>query len=229
MQTGEITNHPFAILLFPVERRLPVLLIHFLPAGGMPPAKILITTGIYEFKIVSVANGRAIDEEVFQEHFVLRFLVVEGEIITEPRAVARGLRVLIKGPVATARCSVTRFITKLKQSSLNLHHPAHTFRRDRRRRDCRIKLIAKQMLDVINQQFLMLHLVFKTESHNRKDRLSTIAIRQTFNESRHLFIDVGAIPQSLFHRWPRTCATFRSRHARPKSFVIRVEVKKKVP
>src|SRR5437588_13115870 len=100
-----------------------------------------------------------------------RLLVVEREIVTEPRAVATGLRVLIKGPVATARGSVTHSITKLTQSPLNLHHSAHAFNRDRRRRDGRIKLIAKQMLDVINQKFLMLHLMFKTESHNRKNRL----------------------------------------------------------
>ena len=159
---------------------------------------------------------------------MLWLLVVEREIVTEPRAVARGFRVLIKGPVATARGSVTHAITKLKQSPLNLHHPAHAFNRGRGRRDCHSKLITEQVLDVINQQFLMLHLVFETEPHNRKDRLGIIAIRHTFNKSRHLFIDVGAIPQRLFHRRPRTGATFRSRHTRPKSFVIRVEVKEKV-
>src|SRR2546425_7044009 len=159
---------------------------------------------------------------------MLWLLVIEREIVTEPQAIARGLRVLIKGPVATARGSVTLSITKLKQSSLNLHHSAHAFNRDRRRGDCRIKLIAKQMLDVINQQLLMLHFVLKTKPHDRENGFCIVTSRNALDESRHLLVNMGAIPQSLFHRRPRACATFRPRHARAKSFVIRVAVKEKV-
>src|SRR3989442_2750012 len=195
----------------------------------MPPTKVLITAGVDEFKVVAVADRRPIDEKVFQELLVLLLFIVECEIVTEPRAVARGLRIyFIKGPVATARGSVTYSITKLKQSSLNLHHPAHTFNRDRRRRDCRIKLIAKQVLDVINQQLLMLHLMFEPEPHYRQNRFCIVTSRNPLDESPHLLVNVGAIPQSLFHRRPRACATFRPRHARPKSFVIRVEVKEEL-
>ena len=228
MQTGKITNHPFAILLFPVKRRSPVLLIHFLPAGGMPPAKILITTVVHEFKIVAITHGRTIDEKVFEKDLVVWLLIVECKVVTEPRAVARSLRVLIEGPVATARGSVTYFITKLKQSALNLHHPVHTFNRDRRRRDCRIKLIAKQVLDVINQQFLMLHLVFKTEPYDRENRFCIFTSLNTLDESRHVLIDMRAIMPRLFHSRTRARATLRSRHARTEPFVIRVEVKEKL-
>src|SRR5438876_9671713 len=73
----------------------------------------------------------------------------------------------------------------------------------------------------------MLHLMFKTESHNRKDRLGIIAIRHTFNKSRHLVIDVRAVAAGFGNRRPRASPAFRSRHAGTKSFVIRVEVKEK--
>ena len=58
-----------------------MVLIYFFPTGRMPPAKILITAGVDEFKIVAIADRRAIDRKVLQENFVLRFLVIEGEII----------------------------------------------------------------------------------------------------------------------------------------------------
>src|SRR6266446_5559544 len=123
MQTGKITNHPFTISLFPVKRRLPVLLIHFLPARGMPPAKILITADVDEFEIFAIADRRQINSKVFQKHLVLRLFVVKSEVVTEPRAVARGLRIyFISGPVATARGSVTLFIAKVKQTTLDLSH-----------------------------------------------------------------------------------------------------------
>src|SRR5438876_1500226 len=138
MKTGKITNHPFAIPLFPVKRGSPMLLIHFLPAGGMPPTKILITACMDEFKIVTVTDGRAIDREVMEEDLMRRLFVVEREV-ERPHPCGR-----FAGIPAGAK-------TKFKQSSLNLHHPAHAFNRERRRRDCRIKLIAKQVLDVINQ------------------------------------------------------------------------------
>src|SRR5258708_17250517 len=59
----------------------PFVLSHSFPPGGMPPAKILITAGVDEFKIVAIADRRAIDLKVLQENFVLWFLVVASEVV----------------------------------------------------------------------------------------------------------------------------------------------------
>src|SRR5260370_33672007 len=155
METGKVANHPLGVVVFPIKRRAPLFLIDFLPASRMPPTKILIAAGIYEFAIVGVTHRSPIDQEVFKENLVLRLFVVEGEVVTEPRAVARGLRVLIKGPVATAPGSVTNSITELEQPAVYFRHAAYCFNRVRRRRNRRVELIAEQVLDVVNQQVLM--------------------------------------------------------------------------
>src|SRR5438132_2783229 len=80
MQTRKVANHPFTVALLPIQRRLPMLQTNFFPTGGMPPAKISIATRVDEFKIVAIANRRAIDKEVFEEDFVLRLFVIESEL-----------------------------------------------------------------------------------------------------------------------------------------------------
>ena len=82
MKPRKITNHPLAIMLLPIDRRLPILLLNFLPAGRVPPTKILITTGVNEFEILAVAYGRSIEKEVLQKDRMLWLLVIESEIIT---------------------------------------------------------------------------------------------------------------------------------------------------
>src|SRR5206468_10596122 len=70
---------PLAIMLFPIERRLPILLLDFLPTGGIPPAKILITAGVNKFEIVFIAHGSAVEQEVLQKDLMFRLLVIERE------------------------------------------------------------------------------------------------------------------------------------------------------
>src|ERR1041385_4547553 len=106
----------------------------------MPPTKILIATAIDEFEVLSVTYRRPIEREIFEPNFVLRLLVVPGEID--------------RGALPHGRATAPLAVTKFKQSAFNLNHAAHVFNRSRRGFHRRVKLIADQMLDVVNQQFL---------------------------------------------------------------------------
>src|SRR2546421_7717602 len=150
----------------------------------MPPAKILVAAVVDEFKIVANASGRTFDREVFEKNFVLWPLVV-------PRKRKRPWERPHPGPDKSGFTGIGAgsSVSQLKQTTFNLHHAAHAFNRRWRRLHRRIELIAQQMLDVVNQQLLMLHLVLESEPHNRKNLIRIIARRNIFNESRHLFIN----------------------------------------
>src|SRR6266581_3467142 len=94
MKAGEISNHPFSVPLLPIKRGAPLLLIYFFPTRRMPPAKIIVASGFHEFQVIGVAHRRAIDPKIFEEDLVLRFLIVEREVIIGIRASlsARGER-----------------------------------------------------------------------------------------------------------------------------------------
>src|SRR6266550_7812654 len=128
----------------------------------MPPTKILIATIVDEFKILAVTYRRAIDREVLEPDSVCGLLVVPREVIVF------GVRRLDAAFVSYAlphhptpsglpawgpRCRATAplRITQFKQSALYLNHAAHILDRSRRGFHRRVKLITKQMLDVVNQ------------------------------------------------------------------------------
>src|SRR5204862_4232523 len=139
MKAGEISNHPISVPLLPIKRGAPLLLIYFFPTRRMPPAKSFVASGIHEFQVLSVAHRRAIDPKIFKEDLVLRFLVVERE--------RRKRRRLSECPHRTG----VGAITKREQAALDFSHARYCFNRFPRRSDRRVKLIAKQMLDVVNQ------------------------------------------------------------------------------
>src|SRR5436190_23779475 len=108
----------------------------------MPPAKITITTGLDEFKIVAIADRCAIDQEVFEEDFVLWFLVIESEVVIfgvrrlvaafsgalPYRSTPTGLpgwgpRCRANAPLAAMSGAVPKF----EQSAFNFRHAAHCF------------------------------------------------------------------------------------------------------
>src|SRR5215470_11045098 len=126
-----------------------------------------------------------------------RLFVVPSERMERPHPCGR---------VAAIRGCV---VTQLKQSAFNLNHSAYGLNGLRRSFQRRIELIAKQMLDVIDEQFLMLHLVFETEPNDPQDLFPIIAMGKLFDESRHLLIDVGAILSGLSNRGARTSAALR--------------------
>src|ERR1700686_1223267 len=181
----------------------------------MPPAKILIAASLDELEILAVRNQRAIDQEVLQEHLVLWLLIIESEL--EPPHPCLRFAGISAGAVA-----------KFEQSAFNLCHASDCFNRGRRRRDGRVELIAKQMLDVVNQQLLMLHFVLESETPDRQNCFRIIAGRNLFEKSRHLFVNMLPVSASFAHSWPRTRAALGSLNPRAKSFVIRIEVEKKL-
>src|SRR5436309_2420118 len=124
----------------------------------MPPAKILVAAVIDKFEIVAVADRRAIDREIFQKNFVLWPLVVPGE---RKRPWERPHPCPDESGFTGIPAGAT--VPQLKQTTFDLNHPAHAFNRRWRRLHGRVKLIAEQVLDVVNQQLLMLHLVLKSE------------------------------------------------------------------
>src|ERR1700738_1150310 len=121
MQTGEVADHPLAISELPIKRRLPLLLINLLPTSRMPPAKILIATGVHELEIVAVCHQRAIDQKVLQKYFVPRLLVIESERRERKHHCLRfaGITVGVH-PLATPSGSVTEF----EQPAFNRSHAA---------------------------------------------------------------------------------------------------------
>src|SRR6266850_1726632 len=155
----------------------------------MPPAKVLITAGLDELEVVVITNRRAIDQKVLQENLVLRLLVIESE--TERRHPCLRFAGISAGdhPLVIASGSVS----ELKQSTLDFRHAAYDFHCARRWRNWRVILIAEQMLDVVNQKFLMLHFVLESQPQDCPNRFRVVAIGKLLDEGQHLFIDVGAI------------------------------------
>src|SRR5437870_7056129 len=105
----------------------------------MPPTKIFVAAIANEFQIVTVTYRRAIDREVLEPNFVSGFFVVPGE---------RGTRIL---RVSHGRDANATHVSKFKQSTFDLDHAAHPLNRRRRSFHRRVKLITKQMLDVIDE------------------------------------------------------------------------------
>src|SRR6266849_3686400 len=92
----------------------------------MPPAKIPITTGVDEFKIVAIAHRGSIDLKVLQESLVLWFLVVESEVVVF------GVRRLVAAfsgalPHGRATAPICGAVPKFKQSALNFRHAVYCF------------------------------------------------------------------------------------------------------
>src|SRR3954454_8572290 len=89
MQAGKVSNHPLAVVLFPVKWSAPLFAIHGFPAFGKPPVKVLITTVLYEFEKVAIADRSFIERVVLQKDLVRRLLVIECEVVrtVRPRAV----------------------------------------------------------------------------------------------------------------------------------------------
>src|SRR5580765_5050712 len=113
MQSSKIANHPFAVVLFPIQWRLPMLGVHFFPSSRVPPAKILVANGVDEFKIVADTDRRAIDRKIFEPDSVLRPFVVPRKW-ERPHPCGRFTGI----PAGSS-------ITQLKQPTFNLNHPAH--------------------------------------------------------------------------------------------------------
>src|SRR5437764_14393667 len=109
----------------------------------MPPSKIFIAAVVDEFEILAVTYRGAIDREIFEPDFVHRLLVVPCEC---------GTRIL---RVSHGRDAHTTSVSQFKQSTFNLNHAANLLNRSRRWSHRRVKLIADQVLDVVNQQLLM--------------------------------------------------------------------------
>src|SRR6185503_15036730 len=93
MQTGEVANHPLAVVQLPVKRRAPLLVIYCRPAFGEPPAEVLIAAVVDEFEKVAVADRGFVERVVPEEDLVRRLLVIKCEVVG-----TRSARVVIAQP-----------------------------------------------------------------------------------------------------------------------------------
>ena len=169
VQSGEVTNHPLAVKLLPIKWRLPVFAIDRCPAFGKPPAKVLITTVADKREIVAVRDGRAIKRVVHEENLVRGLFVVESEVVVS-NALPDGRAT---APIWTLDFGLWTLdlagVAKPEQSARDFRHAFNFHRRGRCGFDWRVVLIAEQVFDVVNQQLLMLHLVFESEPDERQD------------------------------------------------------------
>src|SRR5215831_9391191 len=112
LRSTKITNQPFALVLFPVQRCLPGFGVHLFPTGRMPPAKVPVTTVVHELEIVADTNQCPIDLKIFEPNFVSRLLIVPGKRERTPPGVRfTGM------PAAT-------FKSQLKQPAFNFNRAA---------------------------------------------------------------------------------------------------------
>ena len=81
-------------------------------------------------------------------------------------------------------------------------------------------MIAEQVLDVVNQQLLMLHFVLEPEPDYLPNLAGIITRRNSFDESRHLLIDVRAIGSCLRDRRTRARAALWPLNARAETLVV---------
>src|SRR5687767_5887130 len=153
METAEISDQPFAIMRFPVKGRPPVFTIYNFPAFRKPPAKILVAIVANELQVITVCHEGTVECVVRHKNLVRRLLVVECKVVIT-RGFDLGPWTLDFGPV-----------TEPEQSALDLRHAFNFHARFGRQTYGRLKLIAQEMFDVINQQLLVLHLVLESESH----------------------------------------------------------------
>src|SRR6185503_1798056 len=63
-ETGKVSDHPLAVMEFPVKRCLPVFAFDCFPAFGKPPAEVLISTVADEFEKVTVGHEGFIEREI---------------------------------------------------------------------------------------------------------------------------------------------------------------------
>src|SRR5882672_8007198 len=157
MQTGKIANQPLAVVQFPVKWSAPRVAINNFPAFRKPPAKILVTTIAEKLQIVAVADQRAVEGVVLKENPVRGLFVVEGEVVIR-RTEDCGLRTVDLCGVSQPEKSACDF----RHAFVSCHGGGSGL-------NCRVILIAKQMLDVVDQQLLMLHLVLEAKPDERQN------------------------------------------------------------
>ena len=61
VQAGEVANHPFAVVEFPVHRRAPLFAVDCCPSFGKPPAEVLVATVAEKFEKVAIAYECAVE------------------------------------------------------------------------------------------------------------------------------------------------------------------------
>src|ERR1051326_1438511 len=216
MQSAEVANHPFPFVLSPVKRRLPMFRVYLFPTGRVPPTKISVAFRLNELEIFADTNRCSIDREIFKPHFVRGLFIVPGE---------RGTRIL---RLSHGRHAQATSVPQLKQSTVDLDHSIDARNRFRCGSERRLKLIAQQMLDVIDEQLLMLHLVLETKPDDSQEFVSIVTIRKLLDKSHHLLVDVRAILPGFSDCWSRTRAALWTLDSWPEALVVRVEEEQKV-
>src|ERR1700752_941576 len=165
---------------FPVKRRPPLFAIDRFPTFGKPPTKVLIATIVNELEKVADTDRGFVDCEVLEENLMRGFLVVECKLVgtrTQP------------------------FVANLEQSTFDPRHAHDLRRRFWQLFQWCVELITQQVLDVVNKQLLVLHLVLETQSHQRQNCLQIAQAVWQLQNGKHLLVDVSAVSDGFFYGW----------------------------
>src|SRR5262249_1612252 len=72
---------PCTIELLPVERGLPALTLHGVPAVGQPVPKIVIATVVYKGEIFSVGDQTILEHKVLDKSAMDGSLIIEAKLL----------------------------------------------------------------------------------------------------------------------------------------------------
>ena len=150
-------------------------------------------------------------------------------LLTGARSIAKSCR---KTWCAASRCRTQTHRRRVQAETVRLRTSAIPLHLDSRdgsdaSRYRRI-MIAKQVLDVIDQQLLMLHLVFKAEPHKQRKIAWHLGFLKRFRETRASLRQCASVRASLLHGRSRTSAALFAFDPRAKALVIGIEVEKKI-
>src|SRR6476619_7050532 len=75
----KVADEPFAVVNFPVERRMPVFTVHCFPSFRKPPTKVLVSTVSNESQELRVTHRRSVNRKIFYEDLMLRLFIIKPE------------------------------------------------------------------------------------------------------------------------------------------------------
>src|ERR1700694_3672289 len=157
MKSGKVSDHPLVVVEFPVKRCMPLFTIYRFPTFTKPPAKILIAIVANALKQIAIAHERAVEGKGLEKNLMRGLFVVEREVVVfGVRRLDAAFGSVAIDALPDGRATAPSILAQPRQSAFNLCHAFNLHRRRRGLFDKRIKLIAEQMLDVVNQQLLML-------------------------------------------------------------------------
>lgn len=190
-------REPGTVAIFPVQRRLPAVRGHRVPAGRQPQLGTPVAAVVDERDEIALSDGAGRDRKRREPHAMARRFVVEAESVA--------------GMADLLHAAVERYPVWLGRG-----------RRHRRRafEVCRLERIAReQVLEVGDDQLLVLLLVMQTQL----DALGKGVRQRPLQQRAHRRVDVPAIGADLVAPRARQHAALGPRMSRADRVVVRID------